>query len=65
MYMLLFYAFIASLSATIIVLLTGITGFFLGGSFNQKYGHKLMRMRVFLQGITIAFFALLLLIKGI
>ena len=65
MKMLIFYAFIASLSATVIVLLTGLTGFFLGGNFNQRYGHKLMRMRVLLQGITLALFALLLLIKGI
>ena len=28
-----------------------------GGEFNQKYGNKLMRLRVFLQGIALTLFA--------
>jgi len=29
-----------------------------GGEFNQKYGNKLMRMRVTLQGVALALFVL-------
>ncbi|PZQ46104.1 MAG: hypothetical protein DI551_05705, partial [Micavibrio aeruginosavorus] len=29
-----------------------------GGEFNQKYGNKLMRARVIMQGIALALFAL-------
>ena len=32
-----------------------------GGEFNKKYGNKLMRLRVFLQGLALALFALVLL----
>ncbi len=28
-----------------------------GGEFNEKYGNRLMRLRVLLQGVALAFFA--------
>jgi hypothetical protein len=35
------------------VLFTGIAGMLIGGEFNAKYGNKLMRARVVLQGLAI------------
>ncbi len=47
-----------SLAAVLAVLVTGIVGMVKGGEFNKKYGNKLMRARVMLQGLTLIFFAL-------
>ena len=44
--------------ATLATLLVGITGMGRGGAFNDKYGNKLMRLRVILQGCAIACFVL-------
>jgi hypothetical protein len=41
------------LAATFAVLLVGVFAMLRGGEFNRKYGNKLMRMRVILQGLTI------------
>ncbi|NKB48300.1 MAG: twin transmembrane helix small protein [Alphaproteobacteria bacterium] len=49
-----------TLVAIVIVLLTGIIGMGRGGDFNAKYGNKLMRARVILQGLAIVLFLLLL-----
>ncbi|PZO84238.1 MAG: twin transmembrane helix small protein, partial [Micavibrio aeruginosavorus] len=35
-----------------------------GGEFNEKYGNKLMRLRVIMQGLALAFFALAVLTAG-
>jgi hypothetical protein len=35
-----------------------------GGALNKKYGTKLMRLRVILQGVTLFFFALVLIQRG-
>jgi len=51
----------ASLAAVVIVLLTGIVGMARGGDFNAKYGNKLMRLRVILQGLAVVLFLLLVL----
>lgn len=48
-----------TLGAVVIVLLTGIIGMARGGDFNAKYGTKLMRVRVVLQGLAIILFILL------
>ncbi len=47
-----------SLAAVLGVLVTGIVAMTKGGEFNKKYGNKLMRARVMLQGLTLIFFAL-------
>jgi hypothetical protein len=39
--------------ATFATLMTGVIGMGKGGPFNEKYGNKLMRMRVILQGCAI------------
>jgi len=41
-------------------LVTGIYGMTKGGDFNQKYGNKLMRARVILQGVALLLLALLM-----
>ncbi|MEM8951929.1 MAG: twin transmembrane helix small protein [Pseudomonadota bacterium] len=41
------------MTATLVVLVVGLAGFFQGGEFNRKYGNKLMRARVTLQLVTI------------
>lgn len=42
-----------TLLAVLGVLLVGLVGMGGGGSFNTKYGNKLMRARVMLQGLAI------------
>ena len=44
--------------ATLATLLTGVVGMGKGGAFNEKYGNKLMRYRVILQGCAIGCFVL-------
>ncbi|MFT5180944.1 MAG: hypothetical protein ACI8S3_000821 [Alphaproteobacteria bacterium] len=48
-----------TLAAVVIVLLTGVIGMSRGGEFNAKYGNKLMRARVVLQGLAVVLFLLL------
>jgi hypothetical protein len=48
-----------TLAAVVIVLLTGVAGMARGGDFNAKYGNKLMRLRVILQGLAVVLFLLL------
>lgn len=43
---------------TLLSLFVGLIGMVKGGEFNQKYGNRLMRARVTLQGIALALFAL-------
>ena len=40
--------------ATVVTLLFGVSSMGRGGAFNEKYGNKLMRLRVILQGLAIA-----------
>lgn len=49
-----------TLAAIVAVLITGIIGMGRGGEFNAKYGNKLMRARVILQGVAIVLFLLLI-----
>lgn len=37
--------------------LVGMYSMMKGGEFNEKYGNRLMRLRVLLQGVALAFFA--------
>ncbi len=41
------------LAATFAVLVVGVLAMLRGGEFNRKYGNKLMRARVIVQGLTI------------
>lgn len=53
-----------TLVAVVIVLLAGVVGMARGGDFNAKYGNKLMRARVVLQGLAIVLFILLFVTSG-
>jgi hypothetical protein len=44
--------------ATLGVLAVGLGGFFKGGEFNRRYGNRLMRARVALQGMTLVLLAI-------
>ena len=48
-----------TLAVVVIVLLTGVVGMARGGDFNARYGNKLMRLRVILQGLAVVLFLLL------
>ena len=47
-----------ALLSVLAVLVTGIIAMMKGGAFNEKYGNKLMRARVYLQGTALALLAL-------
>jgi VIT1/CCC1 family predicted Fe2+/Mn2+ transporter len=49
--------------ATLATLMTGVVGMGKGGGFNDKYGNKLMRMRVILQGCAVGCFVIGLLTR--
>lgn len=49
---------IISLLSVLGVLAIGMIAMIKGGEFNEKYGNKLMWLRVGLQGVTIALLAL-------
>lgn len=49
------------LIGTLVTLFSGLITMGRGGEFNQRYGNKLMRLRVYFQGFTIIVFLLLLL----
>lgn len=55
------FFFILMIIAMILVLaslIVGIVSMIKGGEFNKKYGNKLMRMRVTLQGLALGLFVL-------
>jgi uncharacterized membrane protein YqgA involved in biofilm formation len=52
------------MAATATVLLAGVTGFALGGRFNERWGNKLMRARVGLQLVAVVILGLLLAARG-
>ena len=54
----LFIAMLAAMLAALATMAIGIIVMGKGGEANQKYGHKLMRARVYLQGLALALFAL-------
>jgi hypothetical protein len=56
-----FIATIVAMLLTLVVLGAGIVSMTKGGEFNAKYGNKLMRARVYMQGIALALFALAIL----
>lgn len=53
-----FILMFAAMAAVLAVLVIGIVSMIRGGPFNEKYGNRLMRARVMLQGVALAFFAL-------
>ena len=61
------FFFIAMLVAMVAVrgaMTLGLVAMVKGGEFNEKYGNKMMRWRVYLKGLALAFFALALMSSG-
>lgn len=52
-----------ALIAVLGVLITGIVSMFRGGEFNDKYGNKLMQMRVIIQFIAVILIGLAFLFR--
>ncbi len=59
-----FFAMIVAMLLTLAVLAIGMVSMIKGGEFNQKYGNRLMRARVILQGIALVLFALAFMTSG-
>jgi len=55
---------IVAMVTTLAILFTGLIGYARHGSFNRKYGNKLMRWRVTAQGVAIGLFLLAVLLQG-
>jgi nitrogen fixation/metabolism regulation signal transduction histidine kinase len=54
---------ILALIAVLGTLITGIISMFRGGEFNEKYGNKLMQMRVIIQFIAVILIGLAFLFR--
>ncbi len=50
-----------ALAAVVIVLIVGVIGMARGGEFNEKYGNKMMRLRVGLQALAVVLVVLFVL----
>ena len=50
--------------STLAIFGAGMVSMTKGGEFNKKYGNRLMRARVMMQGLTLALFALAILTSG-
>ncbi|MEO8557942.1 MAG: twin transmembrane helix small protein [Rhodospirillales bacterium] len=48
------------LIGTLLTLFVGVFSMGRGGAFNEKYGNKLMRLRILFQGFTLIVFVVLL-----
>ena len=55
---------ILAMLATAGVLFVGLVGFLQGGTFNERYGNRLMRARVGLQLLAVVALGLLFLTQG-
>ncbi|MEM9468694.1 MAG: twin transmembrane helix small protein [Pseudomonadota bacterium] len=53
-----FILMIISMVLVLLSLIIGLVAMVKGGEFNKKYGNKLMRMRVTLQGLALGLFVL-------
>ena len=52
---------VAAMVAAVGALLLGLVSMAKGGDFNRKYGNKLMRLRIVLQGLAILLFIVFML----
>jgi hypothetical protein len=55
---------IFAMLATLGVLFFGIATMARGGDFNLKYGNKIMRARIVLQGLALLIFAIIMVLAG-
>ena len=59
-----FALMIVAMFLTLASLVVGLAGMIKGGEFNKKYGNRLMRLRVTMQGLALGFFILAVLTAG-
>ena len=59
-----FSLIIIAMFLTLASLVLGLFSMVKGGAFNEKYGNKLMRLRVTMQGVALALFALAMMTSG-
>lgn len=52
-----FILILVAMASAAAALIVGLIGMVKGGEFNEKYGNKLMRWRVILQGVALVFMA--------
>ena len=53
-----FTAIAIAMLSVLAVMILGVISMIKGGEFNKKYGNRLMKARVYLQGLTLALLAL-------
>lgn len=53
-----FLILLLAMLSVLFVLFLGLYSMVKGGEFNKKYGNKLMRLRVYFQGLVLFFLAL-------
>ncbi len=54
----LYIVILLAMAAVVIILAIGIGGFAKGGTFNHKYGNKMMRLRIIAQFIAVVLIVL-------
>ncbi len=59
-----FILMIIAMILTLASLVVGLVGMVKGGEFNKKYGNKMMRARVTMQGIALGLFVLAVMTAG-
>ncbi|TKW67664.1 MAG: twin transmembrane helix small protein [Paracoccus denitrificans] len=60
----LYIVILIALFVVLVVLMTGIGGFGIGGKFNAKHGNRMMRWRIIAQAIAIALILLFVAVRG-
>lgn len=53
-----------AMGAVVLILAIGIGGYAKGGKFNQKYGNKMMQLRIVAQAIAIALILLFIWLRS-
>ncbi|MCE8518946.1 twin transmembrane helix small protein [Ruegeria pomeroyi] len=61
---LLMIVMLMAMGAVVIVLMIGLGGFAKGGTFNAKYGNKMMRLRLLFQFIAVVLILLYVYLRG-
>lgn len=61
----LFILAVLAAGAVVVILLTGIGGFAVGGEFNRRNGNRLMRWRIAAQAVAVALMMGYLAYKGL
>lgn len=60
----LYILILVAMFAVVVILMTGIGGFGIGGKFNAKHGNRMMRWRIIAQAIAIALILLFVWVRG-